>query len=167
MKILVFGNSGSGKSTLAKSLCQSNSLSHLDLDKLAWLPTKPPRRMPLADSKTQIEQFIASAEGWVIEGCYTDLLELAVPFASEVRYLKIPIEECIENAKARPWEPHKYPSKTAQDENLDMLINWISNYSNRSDTFSESSHQKLYDEFTGEKSICLEHLKKKPTGSST
>ena len=65
--------------------------------------------------------------------------------------MNLPIELCIENAKNRPWEPHKYDSKAAQDANLAMLIDWIAQYNQRTDTFSKSAHQKLYDEFSGNK----------------
>jgi hypothetical protein len=59
----------------------------------------------------------------------------------------------VENAKNRPWEPHKYESKKAQDENLDMLIDWISQYTSRNDTFSKVAHEKLFEEFQGKKTM--------------
>jgi adenylate kinase family enzyme len=162
-KILIFGNSGSGKSTLAKALCDSEGLSHLDLDLLAWKPVSPPERKPLAESETEISAFINSNTDWVIEGCYTDLLEIALPFSNEIIFMNLPIELCIENAKNRPWEPHKYESKEAQDNNLDMLINWISQYSRRDDTFSESSHKHLYKSYSGKKSMFTGNAMVKPT----
>ena len=121
-KVLIFGNSGSGKSTLAKELCDSESLAHLDLDTLAWEATVPPERRPLNESAEGIQIFIDSNDGWVIEGCYADLLEKALPFSNEIIFMNLPIETCILNAKNRNWEPHKYESKEAQDANLDMLI---------------------------------------------
>ena len=150
-KILIFGNSGSGKYTLAKKLCSSGSLSHLDLDTLAWQPITPPERKPLKDSERGILSFIESNDNWVIEGCYSDLLEIAAPFSNEIIYMNLPIEICIENAKNRPWEPHKYESKEAQDKNLEMLINWISQYSVRDDTFSAVAHTELYEHYSGNK----------------
>ena len=148
-KILIFGNSGSGKSTLAKKLCESNRMPHLDLDNLAWQPTLPPQRKPLDQSGAEISRFISANSSWVIEGCYTDLLEFALEAANEVIYMNLSIELCIENAKSRPWEPHKYESKEAQDKNFDMLISWISGYSTRKDTFSEAEHLRLFDGFDG------------------
>ena len=152
-KILIFGNSASGKSTLAKKLCASEDLSHLDLDTLAWTPTAPPERKPLRESGSEISNFINANEGWVIEGCYSDLLEMALPFSSEIIFISLPLESCIENAGNRPWEPHKYSSKEAQDKNLEMLIMWISQYAERDDTFSEGAHNRLYENFSGPKSI--------------
>lgn len=151
--ILVFGNSGCGKSTLAKQLCESDKLAHLDLDTLAWQATEPPLRKPLTESGEQIAQFIQANDSWVIEGCYTDLLELAASAASEIIFLNMAVEICIENAKNRPWEPHKYESKAAQDANLRMLIDWISQYSHRTDTFSAQSHQQFYAGFKGTKTM--------------
>ena len=149
--ILIFGNSGSGKSTLAKKLCSSKKLSHLDLDSLAWKPTLPPERKPLKESEVDILAFINSSKGWVIEGCYSDLLEIALPFSNEIIFMNLTMESCIENAKRRPWEPHKYESKKAQDNNLRMLISWISQYSERADTFSERAHTQLYEQYSGKK----------------
>ena len=151
-RILIFGNSGSGKSTLAKKLCVSANLSHLDLDTLAWRATAPPERKPVIESQSEIFRFINSNEEWVIEGCYSDLLEIALPFSSEIIFMNLPVELCIENAGKRPWEPHKYESKEAQDNNLEMLIGWISQYFERNDTFSEVAHRKLYEEYSRKKS---------------
>lgn len=149
--VLIFGNSGSGKSTLASTLCRAHGLAHMDLDSIAWLPSTPPERAPLDASKTEIEAFVEANDGWVIEGCYTDLLEMARPHAEEVIFLNLPVDLCIENARNRPWEPHKYGSKAAQDRNLAMLIDWISEYSSRDGVMSHRAHKAFYEQFTGRK----------------
>ena len=150
-RILVFGNSGAGKSTLAKRLSELDCRAHLDLDSLAWLETVPPQRAPIEDSKTLLDAFTAEHNHWVIEGCYTDLLELLAEQADAIIFLDLPVADCQMNAKARPWEPHKYESKSAQDANLDMLLEWISAYEARTDTFSRAAHQKFYSQFSGQK----------------
>lgn len=152
-KILVFGNSGSGKSTLAANLCRVEHLSHLDLDTLAWQASTPPIRKSLKDSFGDISQFITTHDAWVIEGCYSDLLELAIPFANEIIFMNLPVELCIENAMNRPWEPHKYASKIDQDANLAMLIEWIKQYIVRDDIFSRTAHEALFHQFTGKKTM--------------
>ena len=152
-KIVIFGNSGSGKSTLALRLSAAEGLSHLDLDSIAWLPEFPPERRPIAESRVRIEQFMKSNKQWVIEGCYSDLLEIALPEATEIIYLNLPIKDCIANARDRPWEPHKYESQQAQDANLDMLIDWIAQYPQRQDTFSQSAHEALFENYDGRKTI--------------
>lgn len=152
-KILIFGNSGSGKSTLAKKISSEQNLAHLDLDSIAWLPISPPTRMPLEESEIHIKYFIEQHESWVIEGCYSDLLRLLLEKADEVIYLNLSVDDCIVNAQNRPWESHKYESKAAQDANLDMLIEWISDYPNRDDYFSQSSHFQLFNDFKGKKQM--------------
>lgn len=151
MKVIIFGNSGSGKSTLAKRMASTKNLGHLDLDTIAWQPISPPTRMAIEQSQTHIDAFLDGHSSWVIEGCYADLIERVIPFADQVIFMNLPVSKCIENAKARPWEPHKYESKQAQDANLEMLIAWIQDYDNRSDTFSRASHEALYENFSGAK----------------
>lgn len=152
-RVLIFGNSGSGKSTLANKLADEKQLAHLDLDTVAWQATTPVSRKPIEESKALLDDFTAQNDNWVIEGCYADLLELLTPVASEMIFMNLPVEACIANAKARPWEPHKYESKAAQDANLEMLIDWIAQYTERDDAFSQSAHQKLFDGFTGQKQM--------------
>lgn len=150
-KIIVFGNSGSGKSTLARAL-REEGLAHLDLDVLAWLPTNPPERRPIEHAYVDIQQFMKENAEWVIEGCYADLLELVEPFATEAIFMNLPVHLCQENARNRPWEPHKYGSQAAQDENLEMLLDWIAGYAERSGALSFSAHRAIYDSFSGKKS---------------
>lgn len=152
-KIVIFGNSGSGKSTRAKHLALKSKLAHLDLDTVAWKPVLPPERMPISESTVLINDFLNTNNEWVVEGCYADLLALVTMKADEVIFLNLPVANCIANARNRPWEPHKYQSKEAQDANLAMLIDWISKYTARSDTFSKVAHEKLYEEFQGIKTM--------------
>lgn len=166
MKLLIFGNSGSGKSTLAASYAASIQVSLLDLDTLAWLPTTPPQRAPLQESKSAIFAFINAHNDWVIEGCYTDLLEMVADQADEIVFMNLDVLMCTENARKRPWEPHKYPSKEAQDENLPMLIQWIEDYHQRDDVFSFAAHSKFYAEFKGAKRMIEENSGLNKGGSS-
>ena len=151
LRTVVLGNSGSGKSTLAARLSRAGERPHLDLDTLAWLLVAPPRRRPVTDSAREIAAFMHESDRWVIEGCYADLLEVALPRTTRVVFLNPGVAACIANARARPWEPHKYASKEAQDASLDMLIGWIQEYERRSDEFSLAAHRALFDGFAGDK----------------
>ena len=138
------------------------------LDSLAWLPTQPPRRRPLEETTIAINEFVQANESWVVEGCYTDLLEVLEDRASELLFLNPPIEQCLQNAKNRLWEPHKCESKEAQDSNLAMLLEWIAAYENRDDVFSLAAHRAFYERFSGKK-ICIlsnEHSLKLEAGDS-
>lgn len=155
-RIIIIGNFGSGKSTLAKKFVVSDSLAHLDLDEITWLPGFfAHRRMPLEQSLASVNEFTASNESWVIEGMYVDILENIAPLATELYFMDIPETRCIENGKDRPWEPHKFESKEAQDANLQRLIrsNWIQGYATRDDIYSYKAHQAFFDSFRGKKVI--------------
>ena len=147
-RIAIVGNSGSGKSTLAKRL----ELPHLDLDTLAWQPdVAPPTRRLLADSAAAIHAFTDRHDAWVVEGCYADLAALVLPRATRLVLVAPGVDACIANARARPWEPHKYASREAQDANLEMLIDWIRAYATRADACSLRAHRELFDRFAGDK----------------
>jgi len=150
-RVVIVGNSGSGKSTLALRLTTLRGLAHLDLDTLAWEAGMPPVRRPLADSAREIDTFTRTNPRWVVEGCYADLLNLALPLCTLLVFLNLSVETCVRNARARPWEPHKYPTKAAQDTNLEMLIRWISGYDRRTDALSLAAHRSLYDGFDRDK----------------
>ena len=152
-KVLIFGNSASGKSTLAKRLAKSENLAHCDLDLLAWQRTEPPTRVTLIQSAQVIEEFMQRHNNWVIEGCYSDLLAIAKSKSSEIIFMNLSIDDCILNANNRPWEPHKYDSKAEQDANLTMLIDWISQYELRDDTFSKIAHLTFYQNYVGVKKM--------------
>jgi SAM-dependent methyltransferase len=150
-RVLVVGNSGSGKSTLAAALARDEGLAHLDLDPLAWLPTVPPTRRDLPDSERDIRRFAARHEAWVVEGCYADLVGLLLADATELVFLNPGVEACVRRCRARPWEPHKYPTREAQDANLAMLLDWVRSYPTRDDPCSLDAHRALYDAFGGPK----------------
>jgi adenylate kinase family enzyme len=148
-RIVIFGNSGSGKTTMARRLAAELSLPHLDLDTLAWGATA--ERRPLRDSVAEIHAFVDREAGWVVEGCYADLLDAVVPFATELRFLNPGVEACIANCRARPWEPHKYASREEQDARLDFLLGWVRDYEAREDEYSLAAHRRLFDAFAGPK----------------
>jgi adenylate kinase family enzyme len=150
-RYVIVGNSGSGKSTLALRLARTVGGAHLDLDTLAWEPAPPPRRRALVESTREIRAFMTRHDDWVIEGCYGDLFDAPLDRCTRLVFLNPGVEACVANARLRPWEPHKYASKEAQDANLDMLLGWIRDYEARSDTFSLGAHRALFDGFAGEK----------------
>ena len=163
--ILVFGNSASGKSTFSKQLAKTKMIAHLDLDNVAWISNaslseiggnsdiegQVPTRCSIAESLDNIHAFIALHPSCVIEGCYADILGELLIHASEIFFLNPGVKTCVENAKNRAWEPHKYPSLKKQNENLPMLIDWISEYESRKDEYSYQAHHDLYIRFSGMK----------------
>lgn len=153
-RVIVFGNSGSGKSTLSRRLAEAWGLAHLDLDVLAWAPAEPPVRRPVEESLADVDAFIRENRRWVIEGCYADLFATTLAHRPLMIFLDPGIEACVANARARPWEPHKYPTREAQDAQLAFLIGWIRDYEDRADEFSRGAHRALFDAYDGERIRC-------------
>ncbi len=148
-RVVIFGNSGSGKSTLARRYSAHLGAAHLDLDTIAWATAGV--RKEVDESVRDLETFISAHESWVIEGCYGSLIRAAAASASEMCFLNPGVEECQQNCRARPWEPHKYESEEAQEKNLEMLLEWVADYESRNDEFSLQEHRAIFESFGGKK----------------
>ncbi|BAQ63879.1 shikimate kinase [Geminocystis sp. NIES-3709] len=151
LKIIILGNSSSGKSSLALKLKQKFSLTHLDLDILAWEKQETPVRRSLSSSMEDINHFINLNKNWVIEGCYGDLIAEILSYGNFLIFLNPDLNTCLNNAKNRDWESHKYENLDDQNANLKMLETWIKDYFIRKDEFSFTNHQKLFRSFSGKK----------------
>jgi adenylate kinase family enzyme len=151
MRILLFGNSGSGKSVLAQKLATEHGLKHLDLDTLVWEPGKIAVPRPPEAVQRDLQAFFAAESHWVVEGCYGEWVLFATPFCTALYFLNPGLEVCIQHCLDRPWEPHKYESKEAQDAMLPGLIGWVKGYYEREDAWSLKEHRKIFDRFEGEK----------------
>lgn len=155
MKVLVFGNSGSGKSTLAKKLAEEHGLAHLDLDSIVWEPGKIAVQLPAHMIAASLAAFLSEHDRWAIEGCYGELVQSASHHCTELVFLNPGLETCLEHNRKRPWEPHKYASKEAQDGMLENLQIWVTGYYERQDQWSYHAHRRIFDSFAGHK---IEHL---------
>lgn len=151
MRIAILGNSGSGKSTLAARLARGHRLARLDLDAIAWEPHKEAvPREPTAASAA-VRAFCAAHERWVVEGCYAGLMRVALESTPTLVFLDPGVEACLANCRARPWEPHKYPTKDAQDEKLEFLLSWVRDYEARDGDLGHAAHRALFDAYFGQR----------------
>lgn len=149
MKIILLGNAGAGKSTLSKQLIAREPAARLSLDEVAF--QDGPERCRVQDSIADVKRFIADNDNWIIEGCYSDIIEPILADCEELIFLNPGVDVCIEHCRARPWEPEKFSSKEEQDGNLDNLIEWVRSYDIRSDEYGLRRHRALYDCFKGKK----------------
>jgi adenylate kinase family enzyme len=145
--MIIYGNAGSGKTTMAKAVAREWSVAHLCLDHIAWGATAV--RRPLADSLADLAAFIAAHPGWVIEGCYGDLIAAALPHCTELRFLNPGIEKCLDNCLKRPWEPDYCASPEEQQRFLVPLLEFVQQYETRQDEFSLARHRALFECFGG------------------
>lgn len=151
MRVLIFGNSGSGKSWRAREIARQHQLAHLDLDTIYFVPGLIAVARPMDEVLGDLHAFIDAHPEWVIEGCYGDVIEAALPFCSELLFMNPGQAICIANNGRRPWEPHKYASKDKQDSMLPFLLDWVAQYYQRDDNCSYAAHRRVFDSYTGAK----------------
>lgn len=149
MRVIILGNAGSGKSTMALRIIGDKNIPILSLDEIAWNPG--PERKPLPESIDVLRHFMDNHHQWIIEGCYGDLIEAALPYCTELRFLNPGIQVCVEHCQNRPWEPDKFPSPEAQQAMFAGLIEWVKQYDTRDDEYGLKRHRQIFDNFTGAK----------------
>jgi adenylate kinase family enzyme len=149
MRIILLGNAGAGKSTMAQRLIGNRDVPQLSLDEVAW--NEGPQRKPLEESIAALLAFVERSDEWIVEGCYGDLIEAALPYCTELIFLNPGVEVCVEHCKRRPWEPEKFPSPEAQEAMLARLIEWVREYDTRDDEYGLRRHRTIFDQFPGNK----------------
>ena len=153
MRYAIIGNSGSGKSTLARQLGQSIGVTPIDLDEIYWESDQPGVARDLAVAEQLLRERLDGQEGWIIEGCYDDLIGSVLDLNPQLIWLDPGKAVCLQHCRERPWESHKYPSKSAQDRNLPMLLQWVSDHYSRTGAMSYHAHKQLFEQFSGSKEI--------------
>lgn len=151
MKMVLLGNAGSGKSTMAQRLIEpsESAIALLSLDEIAWNPDV--QRKPVAESIALLNAFIHQHDQWIVEGCYGDLVEAALPHCDELRFLNPGVAVCVAHCRQRPWEPEKFASPDEQNAMLKGLIAWVKYYEHRTDEFGQQRHRAIFDAFGGTK----------------
>jgi len=151
MKVLVYGNSGSGKSTYAQALAAQHGVSHLDLDSIVWDAGKIAVQRDPQSIAASLMEFLACHSGWIIEGCYGELVVAASAHCTQLVFLNPGLDTCLMNNLGRPWEPHKYVSMEQQQSMLTTLQSWVADYYHRDDAWSYKMHRRIFDEYQGSK----------------
>ena len=149
MKLILLGNAGAGKSTMARRIIDGRNIPRLSLDEIAWDPG--PQRKPLHESLELLNNFLKTNDQWVIEGCYSDLVEAALVQCTELRFLNPGIEVCVAHCHRRPWEPEKFSSAEQQEAMLEQLVLWVKQYETRDDEYGLKRHRKIFEQFAGSK----------------
>jgi hypothetical protein len=143
-RTVIVGNGGSGKSWLAGRLGAALSAPAVDLDEIHWLPGGfNARREPAA--AIEMVQAKAAEDRWVIEGVYGWLANAALPRATSLIWVDVPIEECIANAKARGLR------RGGDEDAFAALIAFIGDYATRTNANSRTAHEQAFSAFANNK----------------
>lgn len=148
MHVMILGNSGSGKTTLARQLAARDARLHVDLDAFAW--ERPGVRLPTPQAVARIRDHI-QARPAVIEGCYGALVEALLTPSDRLIWLDLPVAQCEAHCRARPHEPHKWDSASAQDAFLPNLLAFVRTYPERDDDLGAAAHGRVFDAHSGPK----------------
>ena len=151
MRLAILGNSGSGKSTLARWAAGRTGAPYLDLDTVAWEPGQLAVPRDAAAARADVVAFCSTHDDWVVEGCYASLIAAALSAAPRLVLLDPGVQACLANCRARDWEPHKFPSREAQDAHLASLLDWVGAYYTRQGDMSLAAHRSLFDGYAGAK----------------
>lgn len=145
---VIIGNSGSGKSTLANLLGEGLNLPVFDLDLVHWHPDGCKRDE--TDAKARVAE-IAAGDGWVIEGVYGWLADVALGLATMLVWLDLPWSACRDGLLARGLRR----GMTLSDQ--DALLAWAQEYWTRTTPSSFNGHERLYRAFVGNKALLRTH----------
>lgn len=151
MRYAIIGNSGSGKSTLARRLASAIGVDTIDLDAVYWEPERPGVRRDPVEAVADLLGRLEGQRCWIVEGCYEELVEPLLKWQPMLLWLEPGEVTCIQHCRQRPWEPHKYASREAQDQNLAMLLQWVADYYRREGPMSYSAHEWLFAHYSGSK----------------
>lgn len=151
LRVAILGNSGSGKSTVARWLAARGGAASLDLDSVAWEPGRIAVARPTELAAADVREFCRSHPSWIVEGCYADLIAVALESSPRLLFLNPGMDICLENCRTRPWEPHKYASKQEQDAHLAFLLAWVRDYHSRDGAMSFAEHSRCFAGYRGPK----------------
>lgn len=143
-RTVILGNGGSGKSWLAERLSGELATPAVDLDEIHWLPGGFIARREPATAIEMVRRRAAD-DAWVIEGVYGWLANEALPRATALVWLDIPIEECIANVKSRGQKSGGDAASFA------ALIAWIGDYAIRMNANSRAAHERAFNTFESHK----------------
>ena len=136
---------------MARRLIRGKNIARLCLDEIAW--NDGTERKARDVSIRELREFLSGNEQWVIEGCYSDLVEIALPHCTELRFLNPGVEACVEHCRQRPWEPEKFSSQEEQQAMLSTLIDWVREYETRDDEYGLKRHREIFEKFDGPKKV--------------
>ena len=141
---MIVGSGGSGKSTLAESLAGLTNVPAVDLDLLHWAGDGYGVKREEAVAR-QMAMEVAANPGWVIEGVFGWLAEVAIPRATALIWLDLPWSICRDGLLARGAR------RGGTDADFAELLKWAEAYQDRQTSSSFAGHSRLFEKFPGAK----------------
>ena len=138
-RILVIGCPGAGKTYFAKALSKIIDLPVVHMDNLYWNKDKT------SISKEELEEKLLpylKEENWIIDGNYHDTLKQRLEYATDVFFLNMSREECIEGILERIDQPRDDIPWVETKKDAVELIEWTIDYETRTKADEEKLLKK-------------------------
>lgn len=138
-RILVIGCPGAGKTYFAKALGKIINLPVIHMDNLYWHKDKT------SISKEELEEKLLpflKGDSWIIDGNYHDTLKQRLEYATDVFFLNMPRETCIEGILERIDQPRDDIPWVETKKDAMELIEWTIDYESRTKADEEKLLKK-------------------------
>lgn len=139
-RTLILGNSGSGKSWFSARLAEALGTEAIDLDGIHWEPGGYNVPREKRDAIGRVRQ-TAAKPAWIIEGVYGWLVQEAVPQATALLWLDVPVDECVVNLRQRGLR------RGGNEASFEALIAWAAEYPHRRTSSSLAGHGRIFADF--------------------
>ena len=113
-RLLIIGPVASGKSYLAERVAKKLGLAIYAMDRFFWYPGGFNKMRSPEAQKVRAEKAIAE-DAWIIEGCFAYMADWAMPRATDMIWLDLPLDEVIGNFAERGEDVVGYFATTSSD----------------------------------------------------
>ena len=139
-RILIIGCPGAGKSFLSKQLGKILNLPVIHLDCLYWKSDKT-----CISQEELLDKILPylNEEKWIIDGNYHRSLRKRLERATDVFFLKMPREVCVQGIRDRIKQKRDDIPWVESQEDAEALIEWTKDYEAR----NRADEEALLDEF--------------------
>ena len=134
-RILVIGCPGAGKTYFSKKLKEITSLPVVHMDNLYWNEDKT--SISFDELNKKLLPYLKGEE-WIVDGNYHDTLKLRLEYATDVFFLKMPREQCIEGILERIDQPRDDIPWVETKKDAVELIEWTIDYEARTKADEEA-----------------------------
>ena len=134
-RILVIGCPGAGKTYFSKKLKEITGLPVVHMDNLYWNEDKT--SISFDELNKKLLPYLKEEE-WIVDGNYHDTLKLRLKYATDVFFLKMPREQCIEGILERIDQPRDDIPWVETKKDAVELIEWTIDYEARTKADEEA-----------------------------